>query len=336
MIKTGFLLLLFISTQAFIARAQHIELLQQGKRSSIRGLSVVDDSVAWISGSGGTIATTFNGGKTWTWQQIKGYEKADFRDIEAFSDKKAIIMSSGTPSLILKTTDGGVTWKEQYHNVDSTYFLDAMDFDNPKNGVVLGDPIKNKFLLLETDDAGESWHPFKNLPDAIVGEAAFAASGTCLRLNKGQVHIVTGGTTARHLEFEPSSKKWFAYNLPIAQGQSSKGAFSIATKYNWVVVGGNYAKNRTTDSVSCTFDNSIKAKYQLSQKGPSGFQSCIEAISKNNYISTGTSGSNFSVDGGINWIKIDNISYNVCRKAKNGNLILLAGDNGKIGVFKPL
>jgi photosystem II stability/assembly factor-like uncharacterized protein len=220
--------------------------------------------------------------------------------------------------------------------LDSAYFLDAMDFDNPKHGVILGDPIKNKFLLLETDDAGESWHPFKNMPDAIIGEAAFAASGTCLRLSKGKIHIVTGGTVARHLKFEPSSKKWFAYNLPITQGLSSKGAFSIATEYNWVVVGGNYAKDKIADSVSCSFDTSIKSQYKLSKKGQDGFQSCVEAISNNNYISTGTSGSNISADGGINWSKIDNVSYNVCRKAKKGNLILLAGDGGKIGVFKPL
>ena len=336
MFKTRLLLLLFILIQTFIAYAQHIEILQQGKRTSIRGLSIVDDSVAWISGSHGSIATTINGGKTWTWQQIKGYEKADFRDIEAFSNKKVIIISSGTPALILKTIDGGITWQEKYRNLDSACFLDAMDFDNPKHGIVLGDPIKNKFLLLETDDAGESWHPFKNLPDAIVGEAAFAASGTCLRLNKGKIHIVTGGTVARHLEFELSSKKWFAYNLPITQGLSSKGAFSIATEHKWVAVGGNYAKDKIADSVSCVFDNSDQAKYKLAQKGQDGFQSCVEAISDNYYISTGTSGSNFSADGGINWTKIDNVSYNVCRKAKKGNLILLAGDGGKIGILKPL
>ena len=85
---------------------QTVTLLQQGKPTSIRGLSVVDDSIAWLSGSKGTVAITHNGGKTWDWQQVKGFEKADFRDIEAFSAKEAIIMSSGTPALILKTTAG--------------------------------------------------------------------------------------------------------------------------------------------------------------------------------------------------------------------------------------
>jgi photosystem II stability/assembly factor-like uncharacterized protein len=193
---------LFVINILFViatSKAQHVETLQQGKRTSIRGLSVVDDSVAWISGSRGNIAITTNGGKTWAWQQVKGFEQADFRDIEAFSAKEAVIMSSGTPALILKTTDGGINWQMKYRNTDTVYFLDAMDFDNPKHGLILGDPIKNKFFLLETNDGAETWHPYKSEPDATDGEAAFAASGTCLRISKGNINIVTGGPVAHLL-----------------------------------------------------------------------------------------------------------------------------------------
>lgn len=175
--------------------AQHIEVLQQGKPASIRGLSVVNDQVAWVSGSKGFVAITKDGGKNWNWKQVKGFEKSDFRDIEAFSDKEAIMMSSGKPALILKTTDGE-NWQVKYQNTDTAYFLDAMDFDTPKHGLVLGDPIKGKFVLMETNDGGETWHPFKNAPGALPGEAAFAASGTCLRINAGGINIVTGAAEA--------------------------------------------------------------------------------------------------------------------------------------------
>lgn len=47
-------------------------------------------------------------------------------------------------------------------------------------------------------------------------------------------------------------------------------------------------------------------------------------------IATGTSGTDISVDDGINWTRIDKESFNVCQKAKKGNLILLAGAKGKI------
>jgi hypothetical protein len=41
-----------------------------------------------------------------------------------------------------------------------------------------------------------------------------------------------------------------------------------------------------------------------------------------------------STDGGTHWKQVDTNSFNVCRKAKRGNLILLAGDKGKIAIFK--
>src|ERR1700761_702418 len=153
MIKRHFLILLFILATSY-ANAQKIVMLQESKLSSIRGLSVVNNNIAWVSGSNGYTALTTDGGKTWTWQQVKGFEKADFRDIEAFSDKEAIIMASGTPALILKTIDGGKNWQIKYRNTDTAYFLDAMKFINAKHGIVLGDPISNKFLLLETNDCG--------------------------------------------------------------------------------------------------------------------------------------------------------------------------------------
>ncbi|GAB3918866.1 WD40/YVTN/BNR-like repeat-containing protein [Mucilaginibacter boryungensis] len=318
-------------------KAQTITLLQQGKPTSIRGLSVVDDKTAWISGSKGYIAQTTDGGKTWNWQQVKGYEQFDFRDIEAFSAKEAIIMSSGTPAVILKTTDGGTTWELKYSNSDKAYFLDAMDFANKKHGFILGDPINNKFLVLETTDGGNSWRPLTTQPDAMPGEAAFAASGTCLRVYKGQISIVTGGKVARWLSSPTNNTKWTSAYLPVKHGEGSQGAFSI-DETGKVVTGGDYSHDKVTDSTACLFDittagylNSIR----LSNTFPAGYQSCVEHIHDDVYLSTGTPGSNISTDGGRNWQPIDNVSYNVCRKAKKGNLILLAGDKGKIAIFTP-
>lgn len=329
------LLVLFLSAFALGLKAQHIEVLQQGNQSSIRGLSVVDDKVAWISGSKGTIAITKDGGKTWDWQQVKGFEKSDFRDIEAFSTKEAIIISSGTPALILKTTDGGQNWKVKYKNTDTACFFDAMDFSDGMNGYVLGDPIDGKFVLMGTKDGGETWHPFKKCPNALRDEAAFAASGTCLRADKNKLVIVTGGSRSRVLEYSPGSNVWDYSPLPIVSGKPSQGAFSFAWSANGsrVYVGGDYADDKKADSVVSYLTNRSNL-IKSADVGPAGFQSCVEYISGQIFLSAGTPGSNLTTDGGKNWSKIDDASYNVCRKAKRGKLVLLAGNNGKIGVFK--
>jgi photosystem II stability/assembly factor-like uncharacterized protein len=315
-------------------KAQTITLLHKSISSSIRGLSVVDDSVAWVSGSKGTVGITVDGGKTWSWPQVRGFEKIDFRDIEAFSDKEAIIISSGTPAVILKTIDGGVNWLVTYQNNDKAYFLDAMEFDGRNNGIILGDPINGKFLILETFNGGKGWTPAKNSPAALPNEAAFAASGTCLRKCKRAFIMVTGGSNARMITLAKRlNNRSHSWNIPILHGKASQGAFSIAFgRKQGIIVGGDYSNASRTDSVSVYMHNT---SMRLSVQRPAGYQSCVENIKENYYLSTGTPGSNLTNDGGKTWRKIDAVSYNVCKKAKHGNLILLAGDDGKIGIYKP-
>jgi photosystem II stability/assembly factor-like uncharacterized protein len=317
--------------------AQKITLIQQGRPSSIRGLSVVSDKIAWISGSRGTVAITKDAGKTWLWQQVKGFETSDFRDIEAFSDKEAVIMSSGTPALILKTLDGGASWQAKYHNRDTSVFFDAMDFSG-KYGCIMGDPINNHFIIFETTDKGKTWKqkdPSK-APVGREGEASFAASGTCLSIYDNGIMktdglvLVSGGSVANLNYALVTGKKWLTQQLPIAQGNSSAGAFSFASNgKRWLVVGGDYQHDQRTDSTVCYSNNAGKT-WALAKVSP-GFQSCVKYISGKIYLSTGTSGSYITKDEGITWSKIDGTSYNVC--GHHGKFILYAGNGGKIGIY---
>jgi hypothetical protein len=60
----------------------------------------------------------------------------------------------------------------------------------------------------------------------------------------------------------------------------------------------------------------------------------VEYINDGVFLSTGTPGSNITTDGGKIWKQIDATSFNVCRKAKRGKLVLLAGNGGKIAILK--
>src|SRR5690606_41197507 len=103
--KASFLILLnIISYSCF---SQNIEILAEKQGISFRGLSVVDNKIAWVSGTKGTVGKTSNGGNTWEWFTVQGYDSIDFRDIEAFDKNRAVIMGIGSPGYILLTEDGG-------------------------------------------------------------------------------------------------------------------------------------------------------------------------------------------------------------------------------------
>lgn len=149
MIKIGLALLFFLA--AFFSFAQKkeipkLEILTSGTKTSLRGLSVVSDDVVWVSGSNGTIGRSSDGGKNWKWFSVKGFEKAEFRDIEGFDAATAVVISIGEPAYILRTVDGGETWKVVYENKTKGMFLDAMEFWNEQAGIVIGDPIDKRFF----------------------------------------------------------------------------------------------------------------------------------------------------------------------------------------------
>ncbi|HWB91788.1 MAG TPA: hypothetical protein VG605_08050, partial [Puia sp.] len=177
-----------------------IELLTTGPHASLRGLSVVSDKIVWVSGSAGTVGRSIDGGITWTWTTVPGYEKRDFRDIEAFDEKNAIIMAIAEPAQLLKTADGGKTWRVVYQNDTHGMFLDAMEFWNRDAGIVVGDPVNGRFFVARSFDGGNSWHdiPYQELPVADSGEGCFASSGTNVRpLDRDEAAFVSGGPRSR-------------------------------------------------------------------------------------------------------------------------------------------
>jgi photosystem II stability/assembly factor-like uncharacterized protein len=120
-------LFLFIS-QPSKCQELGVQIITSGTNTSIRGMSIPSSEVIWVSGSNGTVGKSIDAGKTWRWIVVPDFEKRDFRDIEAFDSSTAIIMGVDNPAIILKTTDGGATWKKVFERAMEGMFLDAMDF----------------------------------------------------------------------------------------------------------------------------------------------------------------------------------------------------------------
>ena len=134
-------------------------------------------------GARATVIRTIDGGKTWEDVSIRTAEEIDFRDIEAFDENTAIVLSADLPAVIYKTMDGGKSWDLEYSSTVAGTFYDAMDFWNNNEGIAFGDAMGGRLLILRTFDGGENWEelPFEQRPIAIDGQGGFAASGTCLR-----------------------------------------------------------------------------------------------------------------------------------------------------------
>src|SRR5690348_171711 len=168
------ILTLLISQHTF-AQPYTLESLDAPKDAHFRGLSVVDDNVAWVSGTKGWIGVTTDAGKTWSFNQIKDFEKFDFRTLYGFDGKTAIAANAGSPASVLRTIDGGKNWSVVYANEHKDAFFDGVDFWNEKEGIIYGDPIDKKMLLLRTTDGGITWKeiPESSRPVLSEGEASF-------------------------------------------------------------------------------------------------------------------------------------------------------------------
>jgi photosystem II stability/assembly factor-like uncharacterized protein len=328
-----FCTILFVSATA---QQPTIKILESGKRISIRGLSVVNDNVIWASGTGGSVARSTDGGNSFTWIKVPGYEKMDFRDIEAFDSNTAIIMGITAPAVILKTKDGGRTWKTVFEDTTKGAFLDAMYFkENPNDGQVIGDPVFNlQIYTLLTTDQGDTWKlingsdRLSELNTLNEGEAFFASSGTnfVVRGNHFQAYVSGGRSSRLFTALRRDS-------LPIMQGKESTGANSIAVYQNkGVIVGGDFAKD-TISSNNCVlvdFSDFEKPVFNIPKSSPHGYRSCVIYLTKKKLLTCGTSGVDISKDGGKNWQLIAKDGFHVCQKAKKGKTVFLAGGGGKI------
>src|SRR5579871_4225073 len=129
--------------------------------ADFRGLCAVSPQVAWVSGTKGTFGRTTDGGKAWAVGTVPDAAGLDFRDVEAFGEDTAYLLSAGPGegSRIYKTTDGGKTWGLRFKNAEPRAFFNAIAFWDERRGIALSDPVDGRFLLIVTDDAGATWTP---------------------------------------------------------------------------------------------------------------------------------------------------------------------------------
>jgi photosystem II stability/assembly factor-like uncharacterized protein len=209
---------------------------QSGTTNRLQAISPVNDNVAWASGTGGTFTLTTDGGKHWHAGVVPGADALEFRDVEGVSATEAYLLSAGTgtDARVYKTIDGGKHWKLQFQNHNAAAFYDCFAFWTPTRGLAMADGVNGRFPVIRTED-GQHWDRIpQNLPAAQPGEAAFAASGTCVAtFGRNLAWIATGGAEhARILRTADGGDTWKAFATPIVQGTPVSGIFTVAFRDN--------------------------------------------------------------------------------------------------------
>ncbi len=369
----AFRLILFLAAATFAVAQSPApanpfwQVQDSGVTASLRGIDSVNGAVAWASGTGGAVVKTTDGGAHW--QKCAVPEAAtdgaalDFRGVQGFDAKMAIVMASGPgdKSRLYKTTDGCKTWALILRNPDAPGgFFDSFWFNGP-HGLVLGDPVGGKFALFKTANGGKTWKRDMLQGLALNGRslAAFAASNSCIaRGNREFVRgFAAGGKDGAVLfsriddpdDDEPTAlitklvrKKpvWKSAPIAVAAGSESAGAFAIAYRYpvttgicqecsfgenaRLMAVGGDYTKpNESTGTAAWSADGG--EHWTASIKMPHGYRSAVQwSDALRVWIAVGTNGSDISRDDGKSWQPLDDGNWNAL------SLPFVVGPNGRI------
>lgn len=317
------------------AEAQEVIKLASNVDASFRGIHVVSQREAWVSGTNGTLLRTTDGGSTWTPVKVPHSEELDFRDIEVLPDGSVILMSigNGLSSKVFRSADHGRTWNVVLQNQDEAGFFDGMDFQSDgKRGALFGDPIDGRLALFVTEDAGTTWRKLKpaETPPLAEGEYSFAASGTGLVFDDSGIMIATGGSVARIHRTTDGGKTWDALETPLPAGSPSSGIFSFARHPagHSVIVGGDYKNplqsGRNVAVASTNFDFAVPPQ-------DLGHKACVQFVSRTVLVTCGRTGVDLSIDLGQSWTHLTDDKYYTLGVDTGSRTVYLAGPDGAIG-----
>ena len=295
---------------------------------SIRALEVENDSTCWFAGSKNKFGYTKDFGKTWKENIIK-FDTFDleFRSISVTTNS-VFILSIGSPALLFKIDKKTLNYKLVYKETNEKAFYDSMQFWDDKNGIAVGDPTANCMSIVLTKDGGDSWKKIacKNLPLAVEGEAAFAASNTNISLVDQKAFIATGGKEANVLVGTDYGKSWKKYKTPITHGEKMTGIFSVnnLSVDTAIIAGGDWsAKQKIENTMAITKDGGNS--WQLIENNP-GYLSCVQFIPKtNSLVACSTTGIYYSNNFAESWKKVSEEGYYTFRISKNGSYLYFSG-----------
>jgi hypothetical protein len=345
-----------------LASALHAQwkIQHSGTTSDLRGIHHVDRDVAWASGTRGTVLRTTDGGDTWRSCAVPpGAQRLDFRAVQAFDDRTAMVMSSGPGDLsrVYKTSDGCLSWKLVFINPDAEGFWDALQFSGPQFGVIVGDPVGGRFPIYATFDGGTAWQ--RLVPDDVPAlqkrQSVFAASNSSLLLDptRRALYFITGGgsTAVMEVRLRSFTKQacrdcvHISHTQPDLASGDTAGGFAIGARQNGpdlivIAVGGDYKQpeQRAGTAASGRRPHRGRLQWYKCQENPRGYRSAVAYDTDSGaWIAVGPNGTDISRDDGRTWHPLRSNQPEADNEVSNWNALSLpyvVGPEGRIGKLR--
>jgi photosystem II stability/assembly factor-like uncharacterized protein len=238
---------------------------------------------------GGIIFRTVDGGKTWANQPIPSCEGLT---AVGFADAKVGIAVGGNAT-ILRTTDGGVSWRTA-PSVGAGKTMYGVAFADQDNGVIVGyNENVSAMRMWRTTNGGVGWIEQTGQANARLASVSFADDNIGIAVGQGGILMRT-------------TNKGLTWSTPVSGTTNDLRGVCFGDAFNGVMVGGGGGMNegvifRTTDGGS-TWGSS-------SALGAPGLCS-VFMVDGNTGWATGYGGWILkTTNGGVTWQKLTSGSY---------------------------
>lgn len=276
-----------------------IEPIIEDSLLNIRALELNDNYVVAVSSVGDVYRYDLN-----TETLTKKRFSTDSLNVRSMAliNNSVFTLSIASPAFLYK--DSTLVYSETHPDI----FYDSMDFWNDKEGIAIGDPTEGCLSILITRDGGRNWRKTTcdELPKAIQGEAAFAASDTNIAIVDDKVWIASGGMASRVLYSSNKGKSWQIFDTPIVQGTPTTGMYSIDfyDAKNGFAIGGDYTQPQAMSNTKIKTSDGGKTWQVVSGENSPGYRSCVQYVPESNaqgLVVVGFEGIDYSADGGLHW-----------------------------------
>ncbi len=302
---------------------------------SIRALEVMEGSIGFAGNVGVFGAIDLKSQQIRAKQQRFDTIFPEFRSI-AHTKSDFFMLSAGRPALLFKTGNQGLM-DLVYSEDEEGVFYDSMTFWNDMEGLAVGDEMNGCLSVLITRDGGNSWQkiPCSQLPEALPGEGAFAASNTNIAISGD--HAWVGTTESRILYSPDKGYSWQVFTTPVLNREPTQGIYTLDF-YNdqlGVAMGGDYTQPDSMTANKALTEDGGKSWKLLADGNLPGYKSCVQFVPNGGgkeMVAVGVTGITYSQDFGASWSNLSEEPFYTLRFVDDSTAY--AAGKYRIGLLK--